>query len=216
MPSTAIILCGGLAKRMRPITEEIPKCLVQLNGRALLDYQMKYLRAGGIKKIILACGYKWEKIKEIYGDQFIYSVESEPLGTGGAVKLALKYVDEEEFFVLDCDEIMDLDFQAFGKIGAPALVASRFHCQFGVVDMDEKGNVIKFVQYPLLENVWANAGIYLFSKKTPLPDKGAFETTTFNEVKLKAYKHPGFWLTLNTVKDIDNAEKFVKEKNILP
>src|SRR3989344_4867630 len=188
MPQTAIILCGGLAKRMRPLTEEIPKCLVQLNGRTLLDYQLKFLRQGGVEKIILACGYQWGKIKEQYG---------------------------EEFFVLDCDEIMDLDFVKFGKIGAPALVASRFHCQFGVVDMDESGNVIKFVQYPLLENVWANAGIYLFSKKTPMPDKGAFETTTFNEVKLKAYKHPGFWLTLNTVKDIENAEKFVRENKIL-
>ena len=215
MPETAIILCGGLAKRMRPITEEIPKCLVQLNGHTLLDYQMKFLRAGGVEKIILACGYQWEKIKELYGDQFIYSVEDEPLGTGGAVKLALKFVDEEEFFVLDCDEIMGLDFREFAKIGAPALVASRFHCQFGLVDMDENGNVLQFRQKPLLENLWANAGIYLFSKKTPLPDKGAFETITFNEVKLKAYKHPGFWLTLNTVKDIEDAEKFVRENKIL-
>ena len=213
MPETAIILCGGLAKRMRPITEEIPKCLVQLNGHTLLDYQMKFLRAGGVEKIILACGYQWEKIKELYGDQFIYSVEDEPLGTGGAVKLALKFVDEEEFFVLNSDDILDLDYRKLTAVGSPAIVVSHFHSNFGIVDIDENNNVLGFRQKPLLP-FWANAGIYIFNKSMPFPEKGDHETTTLQKIKLKAYKHDGYWITINTMKDLEDAEKFFKDKNI--
>src|SRR3989344_9543197 len=116
----AIVLAGGLGKRMRPLTEDIPKCLVSVAGKPLLDYQLERLRKAGIEKIIVACGYKWEKIKQIYGSSVIYSVEKEPLGTGGAVKKALEHIDGKEFLVLNADDFSDANLKEFIKIGSNA------------------------------------------------------------------------------------------------
>ena len=170
MPETIIMLCGGLAKRMRPLTEEIPKCMIPINGKPLLDYHLKFLRAAGIKKIILACGHKWEIIKKYYGEQFIYSAETEPLGTGGAVKKALQFVEEEKFFVYNADDIIDLNWREFGKVGADAIAVGHPRSTFGAVDLDKEGNVVGFREKPVT-NFWSNAGAYLFSKKTPFPEK---------------------------------------------
>jgi len=213
MPETIIMLCGGLAKRMRPLADEIPKCMISINGKPLLDYHLKFLRAAGIKKIIFACGHKWEIIKKHYGDEFVYSVEAEPLGTAGAVKKALPFVKEEEFFVYNADDIIDLDWKAFGKVGSNAIAVGHPRSTFGAVDIDEKNNVLGFKEKPK-ETFWANAGAYIFSKKTPFPERGALETETFPKIKLKAFKHDSFWLQVNTAKDIEEAEKFLKVKNI--
>ena len=214
MPKTIIMLCGGLAKRMRPLTEEIPKCMIEINGHPLLDYHLKFLENCGIKKIILACGHKWEIIKKYYGDKFIYSVETEPLGTAGAVKNALQFVDEEEFFVYNADDIIDLDWKEFGKIGANAIAVGHPRSTFGAVEIDEKNNVLRFKEKPI-ETFWTNAGAYIFNKKISLPDKGNLEKEVLPKLKLRAFKHEGFWLAVNTSKDIEEAEKFLKEKNIL-
>ena len=207
-----IILAGGKGKRLRPLTDNIPKCLVPVNNKPLLEYQIEYLKGWGIKKIILACGYLWEKIKEKYGNEFIYSVEKEPLGTGGAIKKALEHIDGDEFFVINCDEYCDVNLEEVEKMGSNTIVLSRFNCRFGLVDT--KGDkVIGFRQKPVLP-YWANLGLYLLNKNIPLPDKGAIETETFpalaSEGKLKAYKHKGIWFTVNTIKDLEKLEKFLK------
>ena len=207
------MLCGGLAKRMGPLTEGIPKCMILINGKPLLDYHLKFLEGSGVKKIILACGHKWEIIKKYYGDKFIYSVESEPLGTAGAVKNALKFVEEEEFFVYNADDIIDLDWKDFGKVGANAIAVGHPASTFGAVEIDEKNNVLGFKEKPI-ETFWTNAGAYIFNKKTPLPDKGNLEIETLPKIKLKAFKHEGFWLQVNTPKDIEEAEIFLKGKKI--
>ena len=213
MPETIIMLCGGLAKRMRPLTEEIPKCMIPINGKPLLDYHLKFLRAAGIKKIILACGHKWEIIKKYYGEQFIYSAETDPLGTGGAVKKALQFVEEEKFFVYNADDIIDLNWREFGKVGADAIAVGHPRSTFGAVDLDKEGNVVGFREKPVT-NFWSNAGAYLFSKKTPFPDLGSLEEGTFPKIKLQAFKHEGFWLQINTAKDIEEAQKFLRERGV--
>ncbi len=210
MPKTIIMLCGGLAKRMRPLTDEIPKCMIPINGKPLLDYHLKFLLAAGIKKIILACGHKWEVIKEYYEDKFIYSVETEPLGTGGAVKKALRFVEEEEFFVYNADDIIDLNWKEFGKVGANAIAVGHPRSTFGAVDIDEKNIVLGFREKPK-ETFWSNAGAYIFSRKISLPEKGNLEADVIPKMKLKAFKHEGFWLQINTSKDVEEAGKFLKD-----
>src|SRR3989338_9437618 len=101
----AIILTGGMGKTLRPLTQDLPKAMVPVNGKPLLQYQLDILTRQGIEKIVLACGYKWEKIKQHYGDKFIYSVEEEPLGTAGAVKNAIERIEGDEFIVLNADDI---------------------------------------------------------------------------------------------------------------
>src|SRR3989338_10131193 len=112
----AIILTGGMGKTLRPLTQDLPKAMVPVNGKPLLQYQLDILNSHKIEKIVLACGYKWEKIKQHYGKKFIYSVEDEPLGTAGAVKGALEHIDGDEFIVLNSDDITDIAIGEFIKM----------------------------------------------------------------------------------------------------
>ena len=103
----AIILAGGRGKRLRPITDKIPKPLIPINNKPLIERTIKYLKKYGITEIIISSGYKsnliekFLKKKKNFGCNIIFSIEKTPLGTGGAIKKALKFVDEESFVVLN-------------------------------------------------------------------------------------------------------------------
>ncbi len=223
MPQTAIVLCGGLAKRMRPLTDTIPKCMAPLGpngGRPLLDYHLEMMDAAGVKHVILAAGYRNEVIKDYYGNEgFTYSVEPEPLGTGGAVRKAMEHVKEKETFVINGDDVFpDLDLGRFGLVcsGKNALVSSRFPQHYGIVESDETRRITSFAQKPVLEDVWANTGIYLFQRSIQLPERGDFETTTFPELVraglMHEYRYNGRWLSLNTEKDLAAANAALGER----
>ena len=113
----AIILAGGRGERLRPITDKIPKPLIPINNMPLIERTIKYLKKYGINEIIISSGYKSNKIesflkkKKNFGCQIIFSVEKTPLGTGGAIKKALKHVDEESFLVLNGDVITNIDLR---------------------------------------------------------------------------------------------------------
>jgi NDP-sugar pyrophosphorylase family protein len=209
-----LILAGGLAKRLRPVSEEIPKCMVAIDGKPILDYQLAWLGKHGITKIVMACGYKWQQIRDRYGSRLVYSAESEPLGTGGAIRLALEKIDEEEFLVLNADDMTDIDLGAFIKSGANTTAVANFHSNFGIVDMND-GKITKFREKPLLP-YWANCGLHLLSRKVKFPSKGSLEQDVLPKLaekgELKAYRHPGFWKTVNTVKDLEEVEGFFRKK----
>ena len=209
-----IILAGGQAKRLRPITDGIPKCMVSINGKPTLQYHLDYLKKfKTINKIILACGYRWEKIKQHYGDVFIYSVEEEPLGTAGAVRLAMEKVDGEEFLVLNADDINNVDINKLVNTGSTTTVVSRFRSQFGIVDIED-GLIRSFKEKPLLP-YWANLGMHALNKKVKFPNSGSLENDVLPKLatggKLKAYKHTGYWITINTMKELEEAGNMLKK-----
>jgi NDP-sugar pyrophosphorylase family protein len=127
-----IILAGGLATRLRPITERIPKTLVEVAGRPFLEHQIELLKRNGIFEIILCVGYLGEMIEQRYGDgealgvRIRYSFDGPKLlGTGGAIKKALAVLPDA-FFVLYGDSYLPVDYQtvisAFQEAGKPALM----------------------------------------------------------------------------------------------
>lgn len=208
-----IILAGGQAKRLRPITDGMPKCMVPINGKPTLQYHLDYLKKfKAIDKIVLACGYRWEKIKQHYGDAFIYSVEEEPLGTAGAVKRALEKIEGNEYIVLNADDINNVDINKLISAGGCATVISRFKSQFGIVELDN-GLIKSFKEKPLLP-YWANLGMHIFNKKVKLPKSGSLESDILPKLaaagKLKAYKHTGYWITINTLKELEEAGNMLK------
>jgi NDP-sugar pyrophosphorylase family protein len=207
-----VILAGGFGKRLQPLTKDIPKCMVPVNGKPMLDYHLAWISKYHMGRIIIACGYKWEEIKKHYGQKFVYSVEEEPLGTGGALKLAIDKVESEEFFVINSDDITDVDLNEMKKCGSNTIALARFHSNFGIVETDGD-RVIKFEQKPLLP-YWASMGLYLLNKriKPYLPENGAIETETFPKIELKAFRHNGFWMTVNTVKDLEELENVMKRE----
>ncbi len=134
MPSLpVVILAGGLATRLRPLTEKIPKSLVEVAGRPFLEHQITLLRKNGISEIFLCVGYLGEMIEELFGDgkqfgmEIIYSYDGDKLlGTGGAIKKLLPRLPED-FFVLYGDSYLPIDYQAvathFRKSRKPALMS---------------------------------------------------------------------------------------------
>lgn len=115
------ILAGGLATRLRPITEKIPKALIEVAGKPFIFHQLQYLRKEGIKKVVLCVGYLCEMIQEEVGDgskfnlDISYSYDGDfLLGTGGSIKKALPLLDEN-FYVLYGDSFLPIHFSPVEK-----------------------------------------------------------------------------------------------------
>ena len=90
----AVLLVGGEGTRLRPLTEWLPKPMLPIANRPFLEHQIDYLRAHGVDRIVLSCGYLPGPIRDHFGEQLDYAVEPEPLGTGGAVKFASQNVTD--------------------------------------------------------------------------------------------------------------------------
>lgn len=132
------ILAGGLATRLRPITQTIPKALIEVAGRPFIDHQLEYLRKQGVSSVVLCIGYLGEMIQDIVGDgshwnmQVRYSPDGPLLlGTGGALKQALPMLGEQ-FFILYGDSYLPIDFpkvqSAFmdcGKLGLMTVLKNQ-------------------------------------------------------------------------------------------
>ncbi|HDI01857.1 MAG TPA: nucleotidyltransferase family protein, partial [Candidatus Bathyarchaeota archaeon] len=166
----ALILAGGFGKRLRPYTEKVPKVMIEVAGRPILIWQIKWLKAHGIRDFILCVGYLRHVIMDAIGDgsklgiSVEYAIEEEPLGTGGGIKNAKDLVEgEEAFLALNGDVITNLDPMRLAKrlggyLGALALV--QLPSPYGVVLTDEAGRITDFVEKPLLPDYWINAGVY--------------------------------------------------------
>jgi NDP-sugar pyrophosphorylase family protein len=126
------LLAGGLATRLRPITEKIPKALVDVSGRPFIDHQLELLRDNGIRRVVLCVGYLGEMLRDHLGDGSRFGMEltyafdgPRLLGTGGAVRRALPMLGET-FWVMYADSYMDIDYRAvlasFAASGAQALM----------------------------------------------------------------------------------------------
>lgn len=118
----AILLCGGLGTRLRPVVSDRPKPLADIHGKAFMEYVTDELRAQGITELIFAAGYKGRMVEDYFGDgsrfgiTARYAYEKEPLGTGGALRNALPLVHEEEVFVLNADTFYRIDYLALKRL----------------------------------------------------------------------------------------------------
>ena len=132
MALPVVILAGGLATRLRPLTEKIPKALIEVAGRPFLEHQIELLKRNGIAEVVLCVGYLGERIEERYGDgealgvRIRYSFDGPKLlGTGGAIKKA-SVVLPDAFFVLYGDSYLPVEYQAvaaaFREANKPALM----------------------------------------------------------------------------------------------
>ncbi|MCL4465932.1 MAG: nucleotidyltransferase family protein [Chloroflexi bacterium] len=131
-PFPVAILAGGLATRLRPLTETIPKALVDVNGEAFIAHQLRLLRANGIERVVVCAGYRGEMIQELLGDGARFGLRVEfsfdgprLLGTAGAINAALPLLGES-FFVLYGDSYLPCDYRrvqrAFQESGSPAMM----------------------------------------------------------------------------------------------
>lgn len=167
----AIILCGGLGTRLKSVIKDIPKPMAPINNKPFLEFIFTYLKKQKIDEIILAVSYKYEIIQEYFKDEFLnikvrYSIEKEPLGTGGAIKQALELA-KEDCLVLNGDTFFDIDLTKMkldkSKI-CLALKKMNDFDRYGSVELDKMGNITSFKEKQYLKQGFINGGIYLISK----------------------------------------------------
>lgn len=229
----ALILAGGFGKRLRPLTQERPKPLIEIKGKPILAWQFEWLRKSGIDEVILAVGYLKEKIiEEIgsgkrFGVKVGYVVEDEPLGTAGGLKNAEHVLkNEKHFFVLNGDIITNLDLKRLSDaltddiVGAIAVVPLK--SPYGIIRFNpETGKIMSFVEKPVLREYWINAGVYCLTPRIfeYLPEKGDIEQTAFpilaEKGLLRAVDYTDvLWKSIDTHKDVEEAEKLLSKYSI--
>lgn len=203
----AILLCGGKGTRLRPLTENTPKALVEYKGKPLLLHQIEWLSKNNIKKIILATGHMSEKIEKYVstldtGLRISISREDENIGTAGALRLAMKKVECERVLAANVDCLNDIDIKETEKIQGNFICLSRARLPFGSIVI-ENGMVKEFREKPLLDNIWVNTGIYVLERSLELPEKGSLEYNVFPNINLRTYCHEGYWKTVDSLKDLE-------------
>lgn len=228
-PNWALILAGGRGERLRPLTDLIPKPMVHVAGRPILEHQVRWLMGHGIKNIVFLTGYLEKVIHEYFGDgsrfgfQAHYSHEDEPLGRGGAIRKALEIVPKDEAHVvaMNGDNITNQNlwqmFQQHIETNAVAtLLLAPYTTQYGVVTT--QGLMVKeFKEKGSIPGLFINAGVYFFRRGIwrLLPIKGDHETTTFShlseQMSLGGYPlHPAsHWLTMDSPADVERVERFL-------
>ena len=219
----ALILSGGVGKRLKPITDYVPKPLVPLNNIPIIEWQIRYFKKFGINEFVICSGYKSDQIinylkpKKI-GVKIDYSIEKTPLGTGGAIKNAKNFLEDESFFVINGDVITSLDPRKL-KENSNSIAVIPLRTSFGIVNLNHD-KVKKFEEKPEISNYWMNAGIYYLSKEIfgHLPKKGNVENTTFpilaTRGSLFAVKYEKtFWYSIDSHKDIEECANEMKSLN---
>ncbi|MCE7321242.1 nucleotidyltransferase family protein [Campylobacter coli] len=167
----AIVLAGGLGTRLRSVVQDLPKPMAPINGKPFLAFVVEYLKKQGITEIILSVSYKYELIQEYFKDEFHgmkihYNIEKELLGTGGAIKDALKFI-QNQAYVLNGDTIFDIDLKKLALNDSKICIALKQMQNFdryGTVNVDNQGIVTSFEEKVFKKRGLINGGIYLLKK----------------------------------------------------
>ena len=177
----AVILVGGFGTRLRPLTRDIPKQMLPVVDRPIIEHVVAHLAGHGVTRVVLSLGFRPEAFADAYPDgtcaglPLHYAVEPEPLDTAGAVRFAALEAgmgaDDDTFLVLNGDVLTDLDIgamvashRAAGAEATLALTEVDDPSRYGVVPTDAEGRVLGFVEKPDAESApsrWINAGTYV-------------------------------------------------------
>jgi D-glycero-alpha-D-manno-heptose 1-phosphate guanylyltransferase len=176
---TALILAGGQGTRLRGVLPGMPKVLAPVCGRPFLSYLLDQLQDAGVREVVLCTGYRADQILAAFGTRYQdlelrYSDESRPLGTAGALRLALSQVEAERFLVLNGDSYIQCPLDKFHRWhlehessfpGSLLLTWTEDASRFGTVEVDHRGVIRSFREKRgLPEAGWINTGVYLFRR----------------------------------------------------
>jgi mannose-1-phosphate guanylyltransferase len=226
----AVILAGGFGKRLKPLTDNIPKPMIRVGGVSILERQLAHLKRQGIRDFVICVGYKKEAIVDYFRDgrdfgvRIKYSIETNPLGTGGALRNASNLIHDNEFVFAYGDILTDLDIGKLkqasyddGKRGKCLAVMATvpLRSPYGIVEI-KRGyrTVTGFKEKPTLRDYWINAGLFFFDRSilNILPESGSLESVTLEELASKGELmavqfHDANWRSIDSHKDIEEAER---------
>jgi NDP-sugar pyrophosphorylase family protein len=228
MDIPALILAGGMGTRLRGVLDDRPKVLAPIAGRPFLSYLLDQLEAAGIRRAVLCSGYRAEQLEVALGGrhgrlELSYSREPEPLGTGGALRLALPRVAGDLVLALNGDSYLDCPLREFiawhrqhGFAGSILLTRVADAGRFGTVAAAPGGAIQSFHEKRgVPEPGWINSGIYLLSRRLveALPQGKAvsLEREAFPlwlAQGLGGYQHEAAFLDIGTPESLAQAEAF--------
>lgn len=219
----AIVLSGGFGSRLQSVVKDVPKPMADINGKPFLEYILDYLLNNGITKTILSVGYKKEIIENYFGNsyktmQILYSKEDEPLGTGGAIKKALSFCQEENILVLNGDTYFEINLNTLvkehNKSNANVTLSIKKMYDFdryGKVIL-EKNRVVNFVEKEFSSLGFINGGVYIIRKNIfdgYLDKKFLFEQDflekKLSNINIYSYIDKGYFIDIGVPEDYQKA-----------
>jgi NDP-sugar pyrophosphorylase family protein len=224
-----LILAGGYATRLRPLSYALPKLLFPVGGRPVLEQTVDHLSSFGVDEVILAVKYLADELREHFGEEYHgvkirYSLEPEPLGTGGPIAFARKYYGKKEtLLAMNGDIFAEINIDAMKRVheSSHALATIALHevddpTPFGVARLDERSRIREFIEKPRLPDAPSrliNAGTYLLEPRAvdriPRGRKVIIEREVFpalaSEGTLFGYIHSGTWFDIGNIDDFRNA-----------
>lgn len=228
-----MILCGGFGKRLRPVTEKIPKPLVEIKeDYTILDKQIFDFKNAGVEEVYLLCGFLHEKIEERFGNEFFgvkihYVIEDEPLGTLNAIRLGMEALNEEKQCVIrNGDIVSDLNIKKMIEEGEKStypiiMFITQMRSPYGIVEINGD-KLVSFKEKPLL-GAYINGGMYFTKGLIDFGDfkTGDIEKTLFplvaKENNLGYYKEDGlFWMAIDTNKELETVKKEYESRTDKP
>jgi mannose-1-phosphate guanylyltransferase len=216
----ALVLAGGEGTRLRPLTDTVPKPALPLAGRPMIGYMIAWLASHRVSEVVLACGFKAERLRDVLGDgeaggpRLRYLTEPEPRGTAGAIRFAEELL-EERFLALNGDVLADLDLtalvQAHSEYGARAtlgLYRVEDPTDYGMVTIADSGEITEFLEKPESGDAGPadiNAGVYVLERSVleliPAGRAVSIEREVFPRMigaGLYGVRLDGYWLDIGT------------------
>ena len=226
----AIILSGGLGTRLRPFTEVIPKPLLPIGEKAVLEIQIEHLRANGFDHIFLATNYKSEYIENFFGDGSKYGVkltiskEEIPLGTAGPVKLLQNELKDEPFLVMNGDILTLLTYKnlydfACCKDTLLTITTKDIYTPFQFGNIHTEGDFVTGIEEKPNIKTTILAGIYIFRPEILdlIPDNTMYNMDKLildmlaKDLPISHYPILEYWLDIGQVDDYEKAQNIYKE-----
>jgi NDP-sugar pyrophosphorylase family protein len=233
----AVILAGGAGTRMRPLTYVVPKALLPIAGKPLLERTMTYLKSYGIGEFVVCVAYLKKQIVDAFGDgsdlglKIEYAEADAPLGTAGQLKTAERFISDT-FLAMNGDIVTSLNIANLARMhkergGIGTLAVKRFEVKvpYGYITLDSDGTIRKFEEKPTL-GFMANAGIYVLEPeifaRIPSGRASSLETEVFpllisNKERVNSYfEEDAYWADVGSMTDFERVNDEALGKTARP
>ena len=228
MITEAIILAGGLGTRLRPAVPDLPKCMAPVAGKPFLHFVLQYFQKQGISKFVLALGYKHQLIERFIRDDFAkqgsaiqFSIEKEPLGTGGAVNLACRQIEGMSFLLVNGDTFFGINVKALSEFHQ----SQRADCclslkpmaradRYGIVLLNQDDSIRRFEEKKAHSSGLINGGVYTLQTesfvKENLPEKFSFEKEYLEKLyslrRMFGFRQDKYFIDIGLPEDYERAQ----------
>jgi D-glycero-alpha-D-manno-heptose 1-phosphate guanylyltransferase len=231
--SGIIILAGGLGTRLKSVVPDLPKCMAPVNGKPFLSYVINYFHQQGITNFIFSLGYKHEVIVEYLSKfrisnsplMFQYSIEDEPLGTGGAIKKACSLINDRTVFITNGDTLFKADILLFKNFHyiknadcTLALKPMKNFNRYGVIELNKDESIKSFSEKKYYESGLINGGLYMLNTdkflNECLPERFSFETDylekLYDKQNMFGLIQDEYFIDIGIPEDYERAQRELK------